>query len=97
MIDPTLTERLTESQTGYSHESETGSVAGSLSNSDYGGSPTTKAPMHPASEQSGKLSSIIFDRFDLESIILFLLKVQYVNCVILFLHFLIVFHIGQQQ
>jgi hypothetical protein len=66
MIDPTLTERLTESQAEYSHESETGSVAGSLSNSDYGGSPTTKAPMHPGSEQSGKLSSIIFDRFDLK-------------------------------
>jgi hypothetical protein len=59
MMNPILTERLTESQAGYSHESEIRSVAGSLSNSDYGESPSTKIPMHPASEQSGKLPLII--------------------------------------
>jgi hypothetical protein len=72
-MDPTPNERLTESEVGYSRECESDTVSsvGSLNNTDNGESSATKLPMHPASEQSGKLPLIIFDRFDLESIILF--------------------------
>jgi hypothetical protein len=57
-----LTGRLTESQAGYSHESDIQSVAESLNDSDNEESiSATKKPVHPESEQTGKLSSIIFN------------------------------------
>jgi len=57
-----LTGRLTESEAGYSHEPDSQSVAEFLHNSDSEESTSaTKKPVHPESEQTGKLLSIIFN------------------------------------
>lgn len=55
-----LNERLTNSQVGYSHESAASSFAGSLNTTYSEDSATTKIPVHPESEQTSKLLSIIF-------------------------------------
>jgi hypothetical protein len=53
-----LSQQLTQSQTVYARESDTQSSVGSLNNTDFEESAITKIPIHPVSEQTGKLPSI---------------------------------------
>jgi hypothetical protein len=55
-----LTEMLTNSQAGYSHESDAASSVGALSTTYCEDTATTKSPMQPESAQTSKLLWIIF-------------------------------------